>query len=222
MSNAGTAMLVRALWAGGGPTARCLQRRSGAPSGRLRSALSNPAAGRRRPPPRGSQGVGMATGKDRAEQAALAATSAPLIQRSVERATGGERAVRLGGSGGAAARPAAQPAPSPSSPRAHIPCSSSSAPPPAARHCVQHHGRPRPHPVRGQPRQRGGHVAGRPRRQHYLWLRRGRQVRGGWGWGPLCRRAAARACWYAAFLYTMSTHAHTTHTHTHTQRTRRH
>jgi hypothetical protein len=30
----------------------------------------------------------MATGKDRAEQAALAATSAPLIQRSVERATG--------------------------------------------------------------------------------------------------------------------------------------
>lgn len=34
-------------------------------------------------------GVGMATGKDRAEQAAMAATSAPLIQRSIEKATGG-------------------------------------------------------------------------------------------------------------------------------------
>ncbi|KAI8467226.1 MAG: Tubulin/FtsZ, GTPase domain-containing protein [Monoraphidium minutum] len=33
-------------------------------------------------------GVGVASGPDRAEQAALAATSAPLIQRSVERATG--------------------------------------------------------------------------------------------------------------------------------------
>lgn len=33
-------------------------------------------------------GVGMASGADRAEQAALSATSAPLIQRSVERATG--------------------------------------------------------------------------------------------------------------------------------------
>ena len=33
-------------------------------------------------------GVGMASGPDRAEAAALAATSAPLIQRSVERATG--------------------------------------------------------------------------------------------------------------------------------------
>ncbi|MEW5316217.1 MAG: hypothetical protein WDW38_007599 [Sanguina aurantia] len=33
-------------------------------------------------------GVGMATGKDRAEQAAMAATSAPLIQRSIEKATG--------------------------------------------------------------------------------------------------------------------------------------
>lgn len=40
------------------------------------------------PPSAAAQGVGMATGKDRAEQAALAATSAPLIQRSVERATG--------------------------------------------------------------------------------------------------------------------------------------
>eukprot|EP00877_Chromochloris_zofingiensis_P015022 jgi/Chrzof1/9774/Cz04g15090.t1 len=33
-------------------------------------------------------GVGMAAGQDRAEQAAVAATSAPLIQRSIERATG--------------------------------------------------------------------------------------------------------------------------------------
>ncbi|CAD7700400.1 unnamed protein product [Ostreobium quekettii] len=33
-------------------------------------------------------GVGMATGKDKAEEAALAATSAPLIERSIERATG--------------------------------------------------------------------------------------------------------------------------------------
>lgn len=33
-------------------------------------------------------GVGMATGKDRAEAAAMAATSAPLIQTSIERATG--------------------------------------------------------------------------------------------------------------------------------------
>lgn len=33
-------------------------------------------------------GVGVATGPDRAEQAALAATAAPLIQRSIERATG--------------------------------------------------------------------------------------------------------------------------------------
>ena len=34
-------------------------------------------------------GVGAASGPDRAEQAALAATMAPLIQRSIERATGG-------------------------------------------------------------------------------------------------------------------------------------
>lgn len=33
-------------------------------------------------------GVGCAAGPDRAEQAALAAVSAPLIQQSVERATG--------------------------------------------------------------------------------------------------------------------------------------
>ncbi len=33
-------------------------------------------------------GVGVASGPDRAEQAALAATAAPLIQRSIERATG--------------------------------------------------------------------------------------------------------------------------------------
>ncbi|KAK9905931.1 hypothetical protein WJX75_009152 [Coccomyxa subellipsoidea] len=33
-------------------------------------------------------GVGVATGKNRAEEAALAATSAPLIERSIERATG--------------------------------------------------------------------------------------------------------------------------------------
>jgi len=33
-------------------------------------------------------GVGVASGKDRAEQAALSATAAPLIQRSIERATG--------------------------------------------------------------------------------------------------------------------------------------
>jgi len=33
-------------------------------------------------------GVGVASGKDRAEQAAIAATAAPLIQRSIERATG--------------------------------------------------------------------------------------------------------------------------------------
>jgi cell division protein FtsZ len=35
-------------------------------------------------------GVGCAAGPNRAEQAALAAVSAPLIQQSVERATGGE------------------------------------------------------------------------------------------------------------------------------------
>lgn len=33
-------------------------------------------------------GVGFSTGKNRAEEAALAATSAPLIERSIERATG--------------------------------------------------------------------------------------------------------------------------------------
>jgi hypothetical protein len=33
-------------------------------------------------------GVGVASGKDRAEQAALSATAAPLIQKSIERATG--------------------------------------------------------------------------------------------------------------------------------------
>jgi hypothetical protein len=33
-------------------------------------------------------GIGCASGPDRAEQAALAAVSAPLIQQSVERATG--------------------------------------------------------------------------------------------------------------------------------------
>ena len=33
-------------------------------------------------------GVGVATGKNRAEEAAMAATSAPLIERSIERATG--------------------------------------------------------------------------------------------------------------------------------------
>lgn len=33
-------------------------------------------------------GVGMATGKNRAEEAAMAATSAPLVERSIERATG--------------------------------------------------------------------------------------------------------------------------------------
>ena len=33
-------------------------------------------------------GVGVATGKNRAEEAALAATSAPLIEHSIERATG--------------------------------------------------------------------------------------------------------------------------------------
>ena len=33
-------------------------------------------------------GVGVSSGKNRAEEAALAATSAPLIERSIERATG--------------------------------------------------------------------------------------------------------------------------------------
>ena len=33
-------------------------------------------------------GVGMSTGKNRAEEAAQQATSAPLIERSIERATG--------------------------------------------------------------------------------------------------------------------------------------
>ena len=33
-------------------------------------------------------GVGVASGPDRAQYAALAATEAPLIQRSIERATG--------------------------------------------------------------------------------------------------------------------------------------
>ena len=42
-------------------------------------------------------GVGVASGKDRAEQAALSATAAPLIQRSIERATGeGHGGVWLG------------------------------------------------------------------------------------------------------------------------------
>ena len=43
-------------------------------------------------------GVGVASGKDRAEQAAICATAAPLIQRSIERATGGGQ----GGGGGEA------------------------------------------------------------------------------------------------------------------------
>jgi cell division protein FtsZ len=38
-------------------------------------------------------GVGCAAGPNRAEQAALAAVSAPLIQQSVERATGGHTVV---------------------------------------------------------------------------------------------------------------------------------
>lgn len=35
-------------------------------------------------------GVGAASGKDRAQAAALAATSAPLLQRSIEKATGAQ------------------------------------------------------------------------------------------------------------------------------------
>ncbi len=44
-------------------------------------------------------GVGVASGRDRAEQAALAATAAPLIQRSIERATGARARVVATASG---------------------------------------------------------------------------------------------------------------------------
>lgn len=43
-------------------------------------------------------GVGVASGPDRAEVAATAATAAPLIQRSIERATGGYGKIERGGS----------------------------------------------------------------------------------------------------------------------------
>ena len=88
------------------------------------------------------KGVGMATGKDRAEQAALAATSAPLIQRSVERATGeGRRSGPLGVLGPAAAGPAARTAPSALAFKL-MPAHCQFAPPTHARHRGQHHGRP--------------------------------------------------------------------------------